>query len=548
VFDRLRQNRCKYIAKVYQEMRCFGTVSNAAGGTEEFVDTALIMDYCPSSLQHVARGGLLDLTTTTVLVQQLAHCLQDCHTAGVAHMDIKPENVLLSSRTSEARLTDFGFAVERAAPEGHDAAPTAGGARAAAAAAGDSSSSSSMATGYAPAAPAAGAGPSSSTQGTMKWASGAGAGAAVAAMHARHPESVMVDHVLGCTFAYAAPEAIMLVHPSASGPRGPAFIDAAKCDMWSLGVMIFAMVFRSLPFGTPRECGAVSARDFLDRDPALVALRRRDVAGFWSVQTDRGRVQPEASDSPGHVEVARWIDHLLAWEPSERPHASDLLKHPWLVAAIPSPALGQARSTIAARVAATVSDTRRRLNMQSALIGSSATRSGASRYGPGSTRSSTRAGHDVRLSRGSARASLGAVAPSTAAGPPLHGPVHPATLGFLPATALIPATLEAVVAVLRRAVAESSLRLLDVGPNGNTFLVTDPGDDPSAVPAEQATTLRAIVTAHRCSSAEVGSKGASALRDGASALRLAARVEAGDAGVIGDKLQAVFDLTLERCR
>jgi serine/threonine protein kinase len=65
--------------------------------------------------------GLLDLDTVKSLGRQLAEALAYCHEQGVAHCDLKPENVVVSKPSRDGvdvHLVDFGAAVSQGMTEG----------------------------------------------------------------------------------------------------------------------------------------------------------------------------------------------------------------------------------------------------------------------------------------------------------------------------------------------------------------------------------------------------------------------------------------------
>ncbi|XP_062926531.1 serine/threonine-protein kinase ULK3 [Mobula hypostoma] len=73
----------------------------------------LIMEYCAGGdLSHFIRSRrALPEHVARRFLQQLASALQYLHQRNISHLDLKPQNVLLSSRTCpHLKLADFGFA------------------------------------------------------------------------------------------------------------------------------------------------------------------------------------------------------------------------------------------------------------------------------------------------------------------------------------------------------------------------------------------------------------------------------------------------------
>lgn len=70
-----------------------------------------------SLAQRVAERGPLPPTEVTPLIRDVAEALQEAHSHGIVHRDVKAENILIDRRTGRAMVTDFGIArVLEAAP------------------------------------------------------------------------------------------------------------------------------------------------------------------------------------------------------------------------------------------------------------------------------------------------------------------------------------------------------------------------------------------------------------------------------------------------
>jgi len=81
--------------------------------------TLLVLELCAGVglTQYVEAlpASKLDAGAAKLLLRQLASALQHCHTLGVAHMDVKPENVMVTSASllfdARIKLIDYGSAV-----------------------------------------------------------------------------------------------------------------------------------------------------------------------------------------------------------------------------------------------------------------------------------------------------------------------------------------------------------------------------------------------------------------------------------------------------
>ena len=75
----------------------------------------LVMEYQTSDLYYYlgkhsvsADQGLVP-TQCQLIMGQLANAIAYCHSYHIAHLDIKPENVLINELGTQVRLIDFGF-------------------------------------------------------------------------------------------------------------------------------------------------------------------------------------------------------------------------------------------------------------------------------------------------------------------------------------------------------------------------------------------------------------------------------------------------------
>lgn len=73
------------------------------------------MDYIPETIHRTLRtytkaNKLLPIMYTKVYMYQIARSLSYIHSLGVCHRDIKPQNLLLNTKTHHVLLCDFGSA------------------------------------------------------------------------------------------------------------------------------------------------------------------------------------------------------------------------------------------------------------------------------------------------------------------------------------------------------------------------------------------------------------------------------------------------------
>jgi serine/threonine protein kinase len=68
-----------------------------------------VLEYCPGgSLQSLVTQGILTQQRTYELCHQTLEAVRACHRKGIAHLDIKPQNILID-KYGRAKLADFGL-------------------------------------------------------------------------------------------------------------------------------------------------------------------------------------------------------------------------------------------------------------------------------------------------------------------------------------------------------------------------------------------------------------------------------------------------------
>lgn len=85
-------------------------------GSDPSFGEYLVMDHCGKSLQDIlSAGNPLEVEQAIEVVRQAADGLEFAHSRGVLHHDIKPGNILIEARKSDAwdvRVGDFGVSVK----------------------------------------------------------------------------------------------------------------------------------------------------------------------------------------------------------------------------------------------------------------------------------------------------------------------------------------------------------------------------------------------------------------------------------------------------
>ncbi|PNH04021.1 Serine/threonine-protein kinase SAPK10 [Tetrabaena socialis] len=121
------------------------------------------------------------------------------------------------------------------------------------------------------------------------------------------------------TINYMGPE-VLLAGPSQR-------YDGAKADIWSAGVVLYAMLFSRVPFDVPSEQEEEQAGGGEGRDRSSTI--QRILQGDWSVP-------PGMSVSPQCLDL---LTIMLQPDPLRRAPMSAILEHPWFRAGLPPAAL-----------------------------------------------------------------------------------------------------------------------------------------------------------------------------------------------------------------
>ena len=297
---------CKVISKadaaargalddVVREARLLRALSGKHPGivrlVESFEDHAsiyLVMEKCDAGdLFELINGqhkkGLPE-EHARELFRELASAVAFCHSQDILHRDIKPENILLTAvPPMPQRRQDFAASTPATSEGSSPVSPTISG----------SSSASSLSTLQDDSARAAARG---------QWAGKVKLADFGLALHI--PSGVAGEGLAGSRF-YTAPEMV----------QGRSY--GRRADVWSLGVVLCAMLTGRLPF-----CGK----------------NKEDVAGVRRAIL-AGKVNFGSASWQGvSAEAVDLVRRMLVLEPRGRLRASDVLEHPWLADSLPAAA------------------------------------------------------------------------------------------------------------------------------------------------------------------------------------------------------------------
>jgi len=241
---------------------------------EDLANFYLVLEYCEGGelFQRIVEEKHLSERTAAAIIKQVASALLYCHQRGIAHRDMKPENIVFLTKAPESpiKIIDFGFGTkfrpvlrQQVVPHPFRQVRHNGRHRA-------KSGSSDECGGEDGDTEEAGEGGDSDDSGRM-------------------PPALMKTRI--GSLMYVAPEVL------AGYPYDE------KCDMWSLGVVLFVMLSGQPPF-----FGQGVVQKILNGDYSMTH-------GVWR------QISPEAR---------QLVSKLLVVDPKKRYTAEEVLKHPWV--------------------------------------------------------------------------------------------------------------------------------------------------------------------------------------------------------------------------
>lgn len=119
----LKIQRQRYFGEAVREVSIYRRLREAPAGCPEIINlreafmhdghVCMAFEKHGNSLAAALDRGPISPARARGATRQVLIALDQLHRAGYAHTDVKPDNILYSARTGDARLADLGDAVER---------------------------------------------------------------------------------------------------------------------------------------------------------------------------------------------------------------------------------------------------------------------------------------------------------------------------------------------------------------------------------------------------------------------------------------------------
>ena len=106
--------------------------------------------------------------------------------------------------------------------------------------------------------------------------------------------------------------------------------DLEKADVWSLGVLLFTILFGGPPYEAPKVSKNAEDGHCLEPDEFLRMILKKEWKKFWLYQN---RFCKKSMNS----DLKRLLESMLSVDPNERPTFEEIASHPWLTLVVSSP-------------------------------------------------------------------------------------------------------------------------------------------------------------------------------------------------------------------